>query len=99
MKGGVAMMLAALLHAKAEGFVPPGDILLVVLSDEEGGGNLGPVFWSRSTRTSSRAIREFGGFTLTVGGERFYPIQVAKKQICWLKAIFDLLRKLPESGF
>lgn len=44
MKSGVAMMLAALLRAKAEGFVPPGDILLVVLSDEEGGGDLGARF-------------------------------------------------------
>ena len=32
------------------------------------------------------ALGEFGGFTLHVGGKRFYPIQVAEKQICWLKA-------------
>jgi acetylornithine deacetylase/succinyl-diaminopimelate desuccinylase-like protein len=29
---------------------------------------------------------EFGGFTLELGGKRLYPIQVAEKQICWLKA-------------
>jgi acetylornithine deacetylase/succinyl-diaminopimelate desuccinylase-like protein len=32
------------------------------------------------------AIGEFGGFTLPIAGRRFYPIQVAEKQICWLRA-------------
>src|SRR5439155_17357579 len=32
------------------------------------------------------ALSEFGGFSLEVSGRRFYPIQVAEKQICWLKA-------------
>ena len=32
------------------------------------------------------ALGEFGGF-LHLGGKRFYPIQVAEKQICWLKAV------------
>jgi acetylornithine deacetylase/succinyl-diaminopimelate desuccinylase-like protein len=41
MKGGVAMMLAAFLRAKAEGLTPPGDVLLLVLSDEEAGGDYG----------------------------------------------------------
>src|ERR671926_340346 len=34
MKGGVAMMLAAFLRAKAEGLTPPGDVLFLALSDE-----------------------------------------------------------------
>ena len=38
MKGGVAMMIAALLKAKAEGTSLPGDILFTALSDEEAGG-------------------------------------------------------------
>jgi acetylornithine deacetylase/succinyl-diaminopimelate desuccinylase-like protein len=32
------------------------------------------------------AISEFGGFSLTVGKKRFYPIMVAEKQVCWMKA-------------
>jgi len=32
------------------------------------------------------AIGEFGGFSLTVGKKRFYPIMVAEKQVCWMKA-------------
>ena len=35
MKGGVAMMLAVLLRAKAEGLTPPGDVVLAIVSDEE----------------------------------------------------------------
>ena len=38
MKNGVAMMIAALLRAKYEGFTPEGDVILAVLSDEEAGG-------------------------------------------------------------
>lgn len=44
MKGGVAMMLAAFLRAKAENITPPGDIVLAVLSDEEAGGDFGARF-------------------------------------------------------
>jgi acetylornithine deacetylase/succinyl-diaminopimelate desuccinylase-like protein len=32
------------------------------------------------------ALGEFGGFSLSIGGKRFYPIQVTEKQICWIKA-------------
>src|SRR5687768_12807038 len=39
MKGGVAMMVAALLRAQSEGVQPPGDVLLCVLSDEEAGSD------------------------------------------------------------
>jgi acetylornithine deacetylase/succinyl-diaminopimelate desuccinylase-like protein len=44
MKGGVAMMLAAFLRAKAEGLTPPGDVLFLVVSDEESGGDYGAKF-------------------------------------------------------
>ena len=40
MKGGVAMMLAAFLKAKAEGLKPAGDVVLAILSDEEQFGDL-----------------------------------------------------------
>ena len=35
---------------------------------------------------SDYAIGEFGGFSLFVGKKKFYPIMVAEKQLCWLKA-------------
>ena len=38
MKGEVAMMISALLRAKAENMTPPGDIVMAIVSDEEQGG-------------------------------------------------------------
>jgi acetylornithine deacetylase/succinyl-diaminopimelate desuccinylase-like protein len=91
MKGGIAMMVSAVLRAKAEGCVPPGDVILVILPDEEAGGDLGARFLVEEHPEQFAGIRyalgEFGGFTLHIGRRRFYPIQVAEKQICWLRAI------------
>ena len=90
MKGGVAMMVAAFLRANAEGLNPPGDILLAIVSDEEAGGDFGAKFLVEEHpelfKDVKYAIGEFGGFTLHLGGKRFYPIMIAEKQICWLKA-------------
>ena len=90
MKGGISMMLAAVLHAQAKGMKPPGDVILAVLSDEEAGGDFGAKFLveehSQLFNNVKYALGEFGGFTMTVGGRRFYPIMVAEKQICWMKA-------------
>ncbi len=91
MKGGVAMMLAAFLRAKAEGLTPPGDVLLLVLSDEECGGDYGAKYLVEEHAGLFDGIRyalgEFGGFTLYVGQRRFYPIQVAEKQLCSLRTV------------
>lgn len=89
MKGGLAMLLAAFLRAQAEHLRPPGDILLAVVSDEEAGGDFGARFLVEQHPAAFAGIRyalgEFGGFTISVGGRRFYPIQIAEKQICWLR--------------
>jgi acetylornithine deacetylase/succinyl-diaminopimelate desuccinylase-like protein len=90
MKGPVAMMLAAFLRAKREQTPLPGDVILAVLADEEDGGDVGARFLAEEHRHLFEGVRyalsEFGGFSLDVGGRRFYPVQVAEKQICWLKA-------------
>ena len=90
MKAGVAMLVHAFLRAKRENAQLPGDLVLVVLSDEEAGGNLGAQYLVEEQPELFAGMRyalgEFGGFTLHLGGKRFYPIQVAEKQICWLKA-------------
>lgn len=90
MKGGVAMMLAALLRAKAENLTPAGDIVLTILSDEEQFGDYGAKYLVENHAEQFEGIRyaigEFGGFTLYIGGRKFYPIQVAEKQFCHLKA-------------
>ncbi len=89
MKGGVAMMLAAMLRARAEGVTPPGDVILAVLSDEENGSDYGAKFLvEQHPELFDRvryAIGEGGGVARYVDGQRFYPVMVAEKQICWLK--------------
>jgi len=90
MKSGMAMLISALLRAKAAGLVPRGDIVFCALSDEEGFGDYGAKFLVESHPELFEGIRfaigEFGGFTLHMGGRRFYPIQVSEKQICTLRA-------------
>jgi acetylornithine deacetylase/succinyl-diaminopimelate desuccinylase-like protein len=90
MKSGVAMLVSAFLRVARGEIEPAGDLVLVVLCDEEAGGDFGAKFLVEEHAHLFEGIRyalsEFGGFTLHLGGRRFYPIQVAEKQICWLKA-------------
>jgi acetylornithine deacetylase/succinyl-diaminopimelate desuccinylase-like protein len=90
MKAGVAMLVTVFIRAKREDVQLPGDLVLVVLSDEEAGGDFGAKFLVEEHPELFEGMRyalgEFGGFTLYAGGKRFYPIQVAEKQICWLTA-------------
>jgi acetylornithine deacetylase/succinyl-diaminopimelate desuccinylase-like protein len=90
MKGGIAMMLTAVLRAKAEGLSPVGDVLLVILCDEEAGGEYGAKYLVENHSEQFAGIRyaigEFGGYTAHVGAKKFFPIQIAEKQVCWIKA-------------
>jgi acetylornithine deacetylase/succinyl-diaminopimelate desuccinylase-like protein len=90
MKGGVAMLVSAFLRAARGEIEPAGDLIIVVLCDEEAGGDYGAKFLVEDHAHLFEGVRyalsEFGGFTLHLGGRRFYPIQVAEKQMCWLKA-------------
>jgi len=90
MKGGIAMMLASFLRAKAEGLNLPGDVVLVIVSDEETGGDFGSKYLVENHSGLFEGIRyaigEFGGFTLHIGKRRFYPIMVGEKQKCWMRA-------------
>ncbi len=90
MKGGVAMLVTAFVRAAKQEDAPPGDLLLAVNSDEETGGHHGARFlvdehagWFSGVR---HALSEFGGYTHHVGGRRLYPIQVAQKRRCVLRA-------------
>ena len=89
MKGGIAMMLAAFLRAKAENLPLPGDVILALVSDEEAGGVFGARFLveehSHLFQGVRYAIGEFGGFSMEMSGRRFYPIMVAEKQVCRLE--------------
>jgi len=89
MKGGVTMMIDAFLRAARGEIQPRGDVILAVLSDEENGGDFGARFLAQEHAELfegvKHAIGEFGGASQTIGGRRFYPIQVAEKQMCWMR--------------
>jgi len=90
MKGGIAMLLTAYLEASKNPEQLPGDVLLLVVSDEETHGTNGAAFLVAEHADLFQGVRyaigEFGGFSIHVGGLKLYPIQVAEKQTCWLKA-------------
>jgi len=92
MKGGVAMMVAALLKMKAEGVSPPGDVILGCMSDEEAGGEYGAKFLVEEHAEIfdgvNYALSEIGGFNFRILGKKFYPIQIAEKQTCWMRMTF-----------
>jgi acetylornithine deacetylase/succinyl-diaminopimelate desuccinylase-like protein len=91
MKGGVAMMLAAVLQAKTDGSPLPGDVVLAIVSDEEAGGDFGARYLVEDHPELFRGVRhalgEFGGFTFMIGSRRFYPIMIAEKQMCWMRGV------------
>jgi acetylornithine deacetylase/succinyl-diaminopimelate desuccinylase-like protein len=90
MKGGVAMLVAVVLRAAAERLEPAGDLLLALASDEETGSELGAKFLVDEHADLFDGVRyglgEIGGFTEWVGERRLYPIQVAEKQRCLVRA-------------
>jgi acetylornithine deacetylase/succinyl-diaminopimelate desuccinylase-like protein len=90
MKDGIAMMLAALLRAKAEGVTLPGDVILAVVCDEEADGVYGSKYLVENHAALFKGVRyaigEGGGFALSMDGRKLYTIMVAEKQICSVRA-------------
>ncbi|MCY4083043.1 MAG: M20/M25/M40 family metallo-hydrolase [Caldilineaceae bacterium] len=89
MKSGVTMMMCAVLRAAAEGHTPAGDIILTIMSDEEAGSDYGARFLTEEHpeqfEGARYAIGEGGGSAQYLGEQRFYPLMVAEKQVCWLQ--------------
>ena len=92
MKSGIAMMLYAMVRAKADGMTPAGDIVLALVCDEEAGGDLGARYLVENHPEQFEGVRygigEFGGFSFKMGRRRFYPIMVSEKQVCHLRVTF-----------
>lgn len=93
MKGGVVMMLTAVMRAKAEGYVPAGDIILAIVADEEeAGSDYGARFVTEEHAEqfagAKYAIGEGGGSSQFIGDRRLYNVMVAEKQVCWMRATF-----------
>src|SRR5258708_16290739 len=89
MKGGVAMMVSALLRCVERGEAPAGDVVLCCLADEEAGGAHGAQFLVERHPELfagiSHGIGEGGGTTQHLDGRPFYPIMVAEKRACRLR--------------
>jgi acetylornithine deacetylase/succinyl-diaminopimelate desuccinylase-like protein len=88
-KSGVAMMIAALARARADGLKPPGDVLFAALADEEAGAEDGARFLVEEHADLFAGVRyaigEFGGFTMQFAGKTLMPIMIAEKQTCAIK--------------
>ena len=80
MKGAVAMFVSAFLRAARGELELPGDLILVVLSDEENGGDFGAKFLVQEHPELFDGVRhalgEAGGISQVIAGKRFYPIHV-----------------------
>lgn len=92
MKGGIAIIISAVLQCLAGGGSFPGDVILCFVSDEEDKGEYGAGFlvdaYPGLFEGVKYAFGEFGGFPIYVNGKKNYFIQVAEKQICRLSITF-----------
>jgi len=89
MKDMDAMILAVVRQRLREGRRPPRDVVLAFTADEEAGGSWG-ARWLVDNHPGlfegvTEAIGEVGGFSETIGGQRFYLLQTAEKGMAWLR--------------
>ncbi|MEM7145876.1 MAG: M20/M25/M40 family metallo-hydrolase [Verrucomicrobiota bacterium] len=88
MKGMTAMGVSVLRHLKRRGAGLRRDVILAAVADEEAGCAQGSAFMVREHADlidAEYVVNEVGGFSLTISGKRFYPVQVAEKGVAWLK--------------
>jgi len=84
-----AMMLAVVRQRQREQRPPARDVVLAFTADEEAGGAWG-ARWLVENHPDlfegvTEAVGEVGGFSLTLGRQRLYLLQVAEKGIAWLR--------------
>jgi acetylornithine deacetylase/succinyl-diaminopimelate desuccinylase-like protein len=83
----------ALLAKKADDGPPlERDVIFAAVADEEAGCALGSIYLCEEHADDVRAeymLGEVGAFSLYLFGRTFYPIQVAEKGICWVRATYE----------
>jgi acetylornithine deacetylase/succinyl-diaminopimelate desuccinylase-like protein len=89
MKDMDAMILAVVRQRLREARTPARDILLVFTADEEAGGSWG-AHWLVDNHPAlfegvTEAVGEVGGFSLTIGDQRLYLLQIAEKGMAWMR--------------
>lgn len=89
MKNMAAMCAAIMRRLAAERVRLARDVIFAAVADEEAGCDLGSRFLVEQHRglvEAEYAIGESGGFSLHLGDTTFYPVQVAEKGFCWVRA-------------
>lgn len=86
----MAAMAAAILRRLARDRVILGrDLIFAAVADEEAGCEHGSRFLVEEYPDLVRAeyaLGEVGGFSLHLAGSTYYPVQVAEKGVCWIRA-------------
>jgi acetylornithine deacetylase/succinyl-diaminopimelate desuccinylase-like protein len=90
MKDFDAMVLAMVREWSRTGYVPPRDVVLAFLADEEAGMTYGSQYVVREHPDLldgvTEAVGEVGGFSYTVSEDlRLYLVETAEKGIDWLR--------------
>jgi acetylornithine deacetylase/succinyl-diaminopimelate desuccinylase-like protein len=89
MKDMDAMILALVRAWKRSGRVPPRDLVIAFVADEEAGGTKGARYLVDNRpdlfEGCTEAISEVGGFSITVAGKRLYAIETAQKGMAWMR--------------
>jgi acetylornithine deacetylase/succinyl-diaminopimelate desuccinylase-like protein len=89
MKNMAAMCAAIMRRLAATHTRLRRDVIFAAVADEEAGCDLGSRFLVEQHRglvEAEYAIGESGGFSLHLGDTTFYPVQVAEKGFCWVRA-------------
>ncbi|MDQ3337917.1 MAG: M20/M25/M40 family metallo-hydrolase [Myxococcota bacterium] len=89
MKNMAAMCVAIMRRLAVTKTVLARDIIFAGVADEEAGCDLGSRYLVENHRAlveAEYAIGESGGFSLHLGDATFYPVQVAEKGFCWVRA-------------
>ncbi|HEY8300812.1 MAG TPA: M20/M25/M40 family metallo-hydrolase [Jatrophihabitans sp.] len=90
MKDMDAMLLAVALGFARDGFVPPRDIVLAFVADEEDTGAYGAGFLAAEHRELfdgvTTAIGESGGHRIVLpGGAHLYPVATCERGTAWMR--------------
>ena len=91
MKNMAAMSVAIMRKLAVDKPVLARDVIFAAVADEEAGCDHGSRFLVEKYPhlvKAEYAIGESGGFSLHLAGTTYYPVQVAEKGLCWVRARF-----------
>lgn len=89
MKNMAAMCTAILRQLARDQEALSRDVIFAAVADEEDGCDMGSRWLVENHGelvAAEYAIGEVGGYSMHIGKTTFYPVQVAEKGICWVRA-------------